>query len=372
MQGYPTSLISPGAFSTATTETRSTPIHNAPGYIQSFSLGTQVQLDRGSVLTISYVGSHGVHIPVQGDYNEAPPQLPGQGLALADRRPMQNFQDIYANFAGGFLRYNSLQINLTHRFTAGLFLTSSFTWSKAFDDASGITENSHGDSQYISIRNPTYYNGLSGYDQRMNSSTAASWKIPFGLGIRNRALRQAATGWTLTTITRVTTGIPWNIYYGADDADETSDLLNYRPNITGSVKTLLNPRSKWIVNNTATSVEINGSTQGCLGYCNIINASQLSQPATATAGGTSPYGNLPRNAIAGPGFINVDLGTQKNFAFFHHSDLQFRADAFNVMNHTNFKAPDLEFNNGSFGEFTGGSGSVFPSRRMQFGVRYSF
>lgn len=374
MQGYPTSMISPASFSTADTNTHSVPIHNSPGYVQSYSFGTQVQLNLATVLNVAYVGSHGVHIHVQGDYNEAAPQLPGQALSLLQRRPVPNFQTIYAIFGGGFLRYNSLQANLTHRFAGGLFLSNSFTWAKGFDNASGLTEPSHGDSQAISLRNPSYYNGLSGYDQRLNDTAGLVWKIPFGEKVRSHALRQVTSGWSLTSVTRLTTGLPWNIYYAADDPDETSPALVYRPNLTGSVRTLLNPRSKWIINNGPSPVTftVNGATQSCTGYCNVINSSQLSLPVTAANGGSSPYGSLPRNSFTGPGYVNVDFGIHKNFVLPRRMNLQFRAESFNVMNHINFKAPNLELGSASFGEFTGGSGSAYPPRQFQFALRLTY
>jgi hypothetical protein len=366
MQGYPSSLISSGSFSTSTTQTYYIPRHSAPGYVQSYNVGTQLQMTPATVLNIAWVGSHDVHLRVLADYNEALPQLPFQSVALLNRRPVQNFTDIHESVSAGYLRYNALQAQLTHRAGHGLFLMNSFTWSHAFDNASASLEEAHGDSEFISLRNIGYNNGNSGYDQRLNDSFAAVWNVP-GAALHLRPLRQAVTGWTLTTITRLTTGVPINIYYNPGTNDLTSDIGNYRPNYTGFLYTLLKPRSQWVRTGQTTAA---GTT--CAGLCDAFNLTQLSDPATAAAGGTTPYGNLPRNAIRGPGYVNVDLGVQKNFTLPRHYLLQFRCEAYNLANHTNFKAPNTEFGGSAFGEFAPGSSSVFPSRELQFAARFTF
>jgi hypothetical protein len=373
MQGYPASLISPGNFSTATTATYYIPSGSAPGYVQSYNVGTQVQITPATVLNVAWVGSHDVHLRVLGDYNEALPQSPYGTVPLnytpaspVTRRPLQNFTDIHESAAAGYLRYNSLQAQLTHRAGHGLFLMNSFTWAHAFDNASGSLEEEHGDSEFISLRNIQYDNGTSGYDQRLNDSLAAVWQIP-APALHLRALSQLTTGWTLTTITRLTTGVPINIYYTPDTNDLTSDIGTYRPNYTGPLNTLLKPRSQWVRTGETTA---EGTT--CAGFCDVFNTSQLSEPTEASAGGTTPYGNLPRNAITGPGYADIDLGVQKNLMLPRGKDFQLRCEAFNLANHTNFKAPDTEFGAASFGVFAPGAGSVFPSRVLQFGARLTY
>jgi len=369
MQGYPTSLDSPANFSTLNAAAYYIPHHSAPGYLQSYSLGTQVQMDKATILNIAYVGNHGVHVRVLADDNEAPPQLPYQSLSLQTRRPIQNFTDIHESVSDGFLRYSSLQALLTRRTSRGLFLMNAFTWSHAFDNASASLEEAHGDSEFISLRNINYDNGTSGYDQRLNDSFSAVWKIPYGAGFRNRALRQTASGWTITTITRATTGIPLNIYYDPGDNDLTSDIGNYRPNLIGPLSAVENPRSKWFVANGA-SFTANGTTQTCTGYCNFFNFSQIGTPTEAANGGTTPYGNMPRNAVVGPSYVNIDTGVQKNFTLPDRVNMQFRVEAYDLLNHTNFKAPNTEWLGASFGQFT--PGSTFPSRILQFALRLSY
>jgi len=338
-----------------------------------------VQVTPSTVLNVAWVGSHDVHLRVLADYNEAPPQAPYGTVPLdytpaspVTRRPIQNFTNIHDSVSAGFLRYNSLQAQVTHRAGHGLFLMNSFTWSHAFDNASASLEEAHGDSEFISLVNYKYDNGTSGYDQRLNDSLAVVWHVlPGAPGLRFRPLHQLNTGWTLTTITRLTTGVPINIYYDPDANDLTSDIGTYRPNYTGNLYTLVNPRSQWVKPGQMYTPP-GGTLSTCAGYCNVFNNSQLSEPLTALAGGTTPYGNLPRNAITGPGYVDIDLGVQKNFTLPRGMNFQLRCEAYDLANHTNFKAPNSEFQGSSFGIFSPGSGSVFPSRQLQFAARYTF
>jgi hypothetical protein len=368
MQGFPSSLDSPAQYSTATTEVQYLPSHTAPAYVQSYSLGTQVQMNPATVLNMGFVGSHAVHVQLNADYNEASIEPPCKSpapacLTLAQRRPIQNFEDISDYAAVGYLHYTALQAQITHRTAGGLYLMNSFTWSKAIDNGSG--EPANGDSAYVSLRNIKYGNGRSGYDQRLNDSLGAVWKIPFGTQLRNRTLRQTISGWTITTITRLTSGLPMNIYYKPDDNDLTSSTLGaYRPNYTGFLSTIANPRSQWVRGSAASST--------CTSICNVLNSSQLSVPTEASAASPgqndSPYGNMPRNALTGPDYFGIDLGLQKNFSLPDRINLQFRCEAFDVANHPNYKTPNTQFNNINFGVLT----SAYPSRQIQFALRLTF
>lgn len=361
MQGYPTSLISPASFSTANSATRYVPRNAVPGYVQSYSLGTQIQMDKSTILSLAYVGNHSVHTRVLADYNEAALQLPGQSLTLAQRRPIHNFSDIYASLSVGYSRYNALQAQLTRR-AGSLFIINSLTWSKGIDNAAADLESAHGDSAYVPIRNIGYNASISGYNQTLNDSFSAIWTLPFGRRVRNTYLRNVVSGWRLTSITRLTSGVPINITYDPSDTDVTTDLaIAYRPNYIGPIYTIVNPRSKWTTGGS------------CTGYCNVFNTSQLSAPSSASSGGTTPYGNLPRNAVTGPSYYDIDLGMQKNIKLPEQMQLQLRFDSFNLLNHTNFKSPGTDLSSSStFGVFAPGSSSVFPSRQLQIALRLSY
>jgi len=357
-QGYPVSMISPANFSTAVSEAYYVPKNSPVGYVQSYSFGTQIQLDKGTIFNLAYVGNHAVRLRVVTDYNQAPVQS-NVATYTVQPRPISNFIDIADSIASGFLRYNSLQAQLTHRFVGGLFFINSFTWSKAIDNAGAPLEASHGDNYFVNLYNIRGDSGISGYNQKLNDSFSAIWKIPYGTHLSSHLWRQVAGGWTLTTITRLTTGVPINITYTPTTL--TTNLgYAYRPNYTGYLYTILNPRSQW-QQPAGTPTEPKTVT-----YSNVLNATQIQAPTT------SPYGNLPRNAITGPNYADVDMGVQKNFRLPRRTTLQLRVEAFDLFNHTNFKAPDSNSSSASFAEFAAGSTSVFPSREIQLGARLTF
>jgi hypothetical protein len=99
-----------------------------------------------------------------------------------------------------------------------------------------------------------------------------------------------------------------------------------------------------------------------------LNASQLAVPA-----GYQVFGNAPRNALRGPAFGQLDLGAHKKFSLgFEGTSLEFRLEAFNVLNATNYTLPDSNVSDGTFGQFSNSISSVYPSRQVQGALRLSF
>ena len=84
---------------------------------------------------------------------------------------------------------------------------------------------------------------------------------------------------------------------------------------------------------------------------------------------TQPFGNAPRNAARGPALYVFDLGLHKGFALVGKSRLEFRVEAFNVLNKTNFGAPNGNVSNTNFGTITG---LATPARQIQLGVKFDF
>ena len=85
---------------------------------------------------------------------------------------------------------------------------------------------------------------------------------------------------------------------------------------------------------------------------------------------TQPWGNAARNVVSAPAFYDLDFGLHKNFALFSEARfLQFRAEAFNLLNKTNFAPPStLTSNSSGFGVFT----STFPARQVQLALKLIF
>jgi hypothetical protein len=344
--GFPNNFASPSAFNTATTQVRYIPADNRTGYVQNWHFTVQRELGHQLVLDLAYVGNHSVGLMILGDANQAVPNLQGQNLSINARRPIPNFTTIEEAFSGGFGSYNALQVKLEKRYTAGLYFLNSFTWSKAIDNAPGHLENYDGDNSRINIRNPSSERGLSSYDQPFNNTTSILYDLPVGKGkrvnISNKALDLIAGGWAVNLINTLTSGLPLNIIYSASQQYQVSPLVTPRPNLNGNPVT----------------------PEGQRTTSNYLNAAGFSLPSY-----TQPFGNAGRNIARGYPFYDLDFGLHKNFALWSESSyLQFRAEAFNLLNQTNFQAPNTTFNTTSFGSIT----STFPARQLQFALKLYF
>jgi len=321
-----------------------------------YSAGVQQALGTHTVLNISYVGSMGRHENYYQAINLPPlADLPGEVAKGA----LDNTKVTYPGFGGirlayneGNARYNSLQTSLTGTVHRDLHLQVSYTLSKALD--STTSNGSGGDlnnatNPYVGWK---YDFGPSQFDRRSIFFTNFVYDIPL---FRNssRLLRSTAGGWQLSAIITEETGAPINL--GVSGTTAASIISNTtsgkvsgpRPNLTGSVsypKTV----SAW------------------------FNTSAFSAPPCLT--GPDCYGNAPTDAVRGPGRNNFDLSLKKIFAFTERFKMEFRADAFNAWNHTQFQG---DANNGGVGNNLGSSNfgqvtSAFDGRQFQLGLKLMF
>ncbi len=346
--GFPPDFTSPSAFKTSTTQVRYIPAQNRTGYVQSWHFTVQRELGHDLLLDVAYVGNHSVGLMILADANQAVPNLLGQNLSVNARRPVGNFTTIEEAFAGGFGSYNALQAKVEKRYSRGLYFINSFTWSKAIDNAPGHLENYDGDSSRINMYNPKSERGISSYDQPFNNTTSVLYDLPFGRGrhfnIQNRALDLVAGGWSIDLINTVTSGLPINIGYSLTTQGQTSPLLTPRPNLTGA------------------SLYLSGRNP-----THYLNPAAFSAPNY-----TQPFGDAGRNIARGPSFEELDFGLHKNFGLWSESSrLEFRAEAFNLLNNTNFNVNSgfsTTYGNSSFGVFT----QTLPARQIQLALKLVF
>jgi hypothetical protein len=346
--GFPPNFATPAAFNTATTQVRYIPADNRTPYVQSWHFSVAREFSHNLLLDVAYVGNHSVGLIILADANQAVPNLATQNLSVNARRPIPNFTTIEESFSGGFSTYHALQAKLEKRYSGGLYFINSFTWSKAIDNAPGHLENYNGDNSRINIRNPTSERGLSGYNQPINNTTSIVYDLPVGRGrhfdIPNRALDLVAGGWSIEVINSATSGLPINITYSPTTQGTVSPLLTPRPNLTGA------------------SIYTSGGSR-----TQYLNSTAFSLPAF-----TQPFGNAGRNIAHGPSIEELDLGVHKNFGLWSESSrLEFRAEAFNLLNKTIFNVNSgfgTTFNSGGFGTFT----QTLPPRQIQMALKLVF
>ena len=352
-QGYPSNFVDASNFNTLIAQTRYIPKDIPTGYVQSWHLDVQREIARNTVLTASYIGEHGVHIWVLADLNQAAPNAPTGALSVQARRPITTFTTIEESIPAGFLSYNGLQAKLEHRFSGGLYLLNSFTWSHAIDNASGHLDTPNGDNSRVNLANLEGERGQSAYNQPINETLSVVWDLPVGHGRRfasrmPRAFDVALGGWQLTAINTDTSGQPVNLTYSPSAAYQLSPLLNQRPNVSGNP---VNPSKNWV----KTSSALNG-------YLSTTNVTLPSDPSHA-------YGNAGRNSLRDMTFNQFDLGLHKTFRLWsEHSSFDLRGEAFNVLNKVNYTAPNSNRSSGSFGSIT----SSFPPRQLQVAGKITF
>ena len=156
------------------------PPDNKTGNIQSWHVTFQRELGNQFVVDVAYVGNRSRNLMILADFNQARPNATGQNVALQARRPIQGYQFIQAAFDGGKGDYRALQVKVERRYSRGLYLLNSFTWSRARDNASGHLETANGDNSRVNFADVDGDFGLSGYNQPLNNTTTVVWELPFG------------------------------------------------------------------------------------------------------------------------------------------------------------------------------------------------
>jgi hypothetical protein len=346
--GYPDNFASPANFDPLKSQARYIPKGNPTGYVQSWHFTVQREIVKDLVLDVAYVGNRGVHLMILADYNQATPNQPGQNLALQARRPISNFAYIEVAFGAGNSWYNGLQTKLEKRFSRGLYLLNSFTWSKALDDAPGHLEAYNGDQTRVNFANIANDKGLSNYNQPLNDTVSLIWELPFGKGRQfgnsaGKLMQGALGGWEMTAIDTATSGLPVNLTYSPTSQFQVSTAPNYRPNVACDPVT----------------------PQGQRTTSNYLNKSCVSVPTDPS----HPWGNAGRNSVRSYPFYQLDIGLHKQFGLGGETrKLEFRAEAFNILNQTNFQAPNSNISSSAFGSIT----STFPARQLQFAMKILF
>jgi hypothetical protein len=364
-QGYAVGLTAAANFNPKLVTSRYIPKDFKTGYVQSYHLSVQRQLPGKLVMDLAYVGNKGTHLQILADYNQA--AICAAALAsgcpsstLAARRPVPTFGDIEIAYGGGTSNYNSLQIKLEKRYGNGLYLLNSFTWGRTFDLSGGHLETSNGDNSRVNFANPSSDYGRSNYDQPLNNTTSIIYDLPYGHGrlfggSSPYMADMVLGGWQLTLINTMTSGLTTNLTYNNSTSNGTNvtDLYTYRPNVVGSP---IAPASNRVKTNTALTSYL-------------VKATASGQPGVSVPITGSPFGNAQRNMVVGPAFFQTDLGLHKDFRLWSEaSHLEFRAEAFNVLNKVNYQAPDGNVSNGTFGSITG----AYPARQLQLAGKVIF
>src|SRR5688572_6147166 len=347
-QGYPEGLNTPANFSTLNARVNYIPKDNPTGSVQSWHVTVQREILPKLLVDVSYVGNKSRDIMILGDYNQARPNGPTENATLQARRPIQGFQEIQIAWGGGEGDYRALQFKVEQRYSRGLYLLNSFTWSRGRDNASGHLEVQNNDNSRVNYRNLAGEFGRSGYDQPLNNTTSFVWELPFGKDRRyasnmNAVLEGILGGWRLVGINTLTSGTPVNLSYSPAAAFSVSGSPTYRPNLLDDPLTPEDQRT----------------------ISNYLNPAAVEIPTDRS----QPFGNAPRNVARGPGFAQFDLGLHKAIGLGgENTRLELRFEAFNLFNRSNFSTPNANRSNANYGTIT----STSAARQIQLGVKVHF
>jgi Carboxypeptidase regulatory-like domain/TonB-dependent Receptor Plug Domain len=345
-QGYPAGLADPSQFNPLLANITYMPrdFHSSP--VQSWYVSVQRELTRNMLLDVAYVANRADDLLLFANYNQAAPNNAAGTIPLANRRPISGFADITYAFNGGKSRYKALQTKFEWRMSRDFTLLNSLTLSQTKDNGSQSLENANGNFPAPQdFHNLDADFGLSEYNQPYNNTTSFVWGLPFG---RNSSPLMTALigGWQLAGINRITAGEPVTLTYTAGATFVVSGIAqdfrganNYRANVTcdpmasGADRTITN----W------------------------FNKSCVAAPADPS----QPFGNAGRNSVRGPNFWQIDLAASKTFPVAGPVKFEFRLEAFNLFNHTNFRAPNGNRSAGAFGTIT----STYDPRQLQLGFK---
>lgn len=259
-------------------------------------------------------------------------------------------QDTIANSA-----YNSLQASLDKRFGHGLQFTAAYTFSKSFDEASSF-------EGILNPIDPRRSRSLSGFDARHRIVFSYYWELP---GRKfSGAAGKLLNNWAVSGITTFQTGFPIRITSLADNELMYSfDFeLPGEPAQIGPFRTQ-KPQSNGNYFFDPNSFTENGSDNS-VAPCSAGAAFGCFQPSLF---GT--LGNAPRTICCGPHISNTDFAILKTIPISEAMHIDFRAEFFNIFNHTQFFNPDGNTSDGpQFGQIT----QARDPRLMQFALKFFF
>jgi hypothetical protein len=335
-------------------------------YMQQWHMSVQHELPRDSVFEITYAGGKGTKLYTFFNGNQASP-IADPNAPTAPRRPVHvcdqsgNCSPVFDTGidwfrSSGSSSYNSLQAHFEKRFTHGLQFQSSYTWAHSIDNASnanlGPTQNN---SDFRDFRHPEKERGNSDFDVRHRLVGSLIYELPFGRGKgmwgnASGAWDEVVGGWQIASIVSVSTG---NFFTVLDSNGNFANADGGAGGVSQRPDQVSDPHAAPCVPGTR------------------FNTCAFADPALGS------FGNVGRNTIEGPGYRTWDFSAFKNFRITEKSKLEFRAEFFNVLNHTNFLFARSGPQNGNNSTILGTPqfGFVTASRdprQIQFALLYSF
>jgi hypothetical protein len=343
--------------------------------VQQWNLGFERQLPLSLTLEVNYIGNHALHLSSNVGQNQVPLSsvpavtLANSSVATQNAQPFPNLKSFTVNSNLGSSNYNGLQVSVRRQFNTRIAVLSNYSYSKGMDDGSTIynfsAPNGTANSQYpVAGPNFTHDFAVSNIDSTHVVNIAMVYTTPGPWWLRN---------WHISPVFIGHTGLPINI-------TQTNEIpgSSQRPNGDPRLLKLANPTKNGATLQYFDSPQTdpNFALTPSGPVYNTINGTRTQIVATG-------FGNVSRDSNRAPGEADFDASVSKDFKIHEALNFQFRVDAFNVINHTNFQAPSgaltvtadthvptlATFSTSSgFGKITG----TQPNRQMQLSARFFF
>jgi hypothetical protein len=340
--------VSSGSTTSSIQSLASADMNIGAAQINSYSLGVQHEFPKSWIASVTGAGSSIRHLWGTWNYNQPQPygqydfnpNVANSSYSPYYYAPYTGYANINTLASRQGSNWTALEATLKHPVSNSVFLTVAYTWSHALGNwTTGGTYN------MIDVYHPSrYYGNVPNINTPQMGSAAVIWTIPWFKNASNRFEKTVLGGWKLSDMTLLRSGLSLDMTYSGNNSG-----YPVRPDVTGASLYGDKSATSWLANSTYLKAHTN-----------------VSNPFTAPVAGY--FGNANIGIIRGPGMVDFDMALYKTFPIFAKHQVEFRAEAFNVMNHTNFSAVSTAYNSSSFGQVT----SAQDPRIMEVALRYQF
>lgn len=341
-------------------------------YASEWNFGVQRELISGLIVDTNYVGSSGVHLQLNLPNNQVPfadattlAQV-NANVVTQNARPFPNVGQFSAVRMAGHSSYHALQIAARKQSTGNLAFVANYTWSKSINDGDGLFSFSQPTGLNVG-QFPTLFRNLDRAVSEFNRPSAFTAAIQYRTH-GSRWLR----GFELNPILTARDGLPTTV----NQTNLNPAASQLRPNVISNTSLYLpTPIPNGIGVQYLVPASAPNFPLGPVGP--LFTGTGSNRTLVLPAG----IGTLGRNAVRTPGELNLDLAVGRKFPIGERARFTLRAEAFNVLNHTNFMPPEVSltvavdprtgqavFNSPNFGLIT----AARPARFMQLVARFEF
>ena len=320
-------------------------------YVQQYNFGLQYEFIRNWLLDVSYIGSGGRKLTRLRGLNQGalagavyplvPQALQGPLAPGLSDSPIQAF-GVQLMESSASSSYNSLQAQLTKRFSHGLQFLLAYTYAHSIDDysgdASGTSDNSVVPGNEITLNN----RATSDFDRRHRLVFSYIYDLPAFYRGDSKAAKLMLNNWEIAGILTLQTGAPFTV------------LTN--------VSAVIAARADWKSGCTVSSASGSGAVTDRLNK-------YFDTSCFASASGLGNFGTTGRNILRGPDQRNLDFSIVKFFPVTETSKLEFRTEFFNLTNTPSFANPVSIAQSANFGQIVSTSTG---SRSIQFALKFNF